>query len=70
MCIIEKSKKNLAKKVKLILSGTAEKIKIKISHDTIQRLNCVVHYLNMKIKGKWIEIIDFKLCSSLKLDGV
>ena len=30
-------------------------------HDTIQRLNCIVHYLNTKIKGTWVEIIKLKL---------
>ena len=44
--------------------------KIKNSHDAIKWLNCGVHYLNMKVKGKWVYIIDLKLCSSLKLDVV
>ena len=39
-------------------------------HDTIQRLNFVVHTLNMIMKKKSVEIIDLQLCSSLKLDGV
>ena len=41
-----------------------------LSHDRIQRLNCGVHYLNMKMKEKSVEIIDIQLCSSLKLDGM
>ena len=36
------------------------------SHDTIRRLNCVVPYLNKKMKQKSAEIIDLQLCSSLK----
>ena len=39
-------------------------------HDTIQELNCVVHYLNMKMEQKPSDIIDLQLFSSLKLDGV
>ena len=30
----------------------------------------IVHYLNMKIPDIFFEIIDLKLCSSLKWDGV
>ena len=67
MCIIEKSKKNIAKNFMLIFSGTVEN---NISHDKIQWLNCVVHYLNMKMKVKSVDIIDLKTCSSLKLDDV
>ena len=29
-----------------------------------------MHYLNMKIKRKWVDIIDLKFFSSLKWDGV
>ena len=46
------------------------KIIIVFAHDTIQWLNYVIHYLNMKIKGTCVEIIDLKLCISLKWDGV
>ena len=38
-----------------------------LSHNTIQELNCVVHYLNIKMKEKSVEIIDFQLGSLLKL---
>ena len=69
MYIIKKSKKNYSEKTLSDFFGTVEK-NWKLAHDTIQCLNFVVHYLNMKIKGKWVDIIDFKLCSSLKWDGV
>ena len=70
MCIIEKSKKNHGeKKIKLIFFETVEKNDF-FAHETIQWLNYVLHYLNMKIKGKWVEIMDLKFCSSLKWDGV
>ena len=35
-----------------------------------QLLSCVVHYLNMKTKGKLVEIIDLQICSTLKLNCV
>ena len=41
-----------------------------MDHDTIQWLKNVVHYLNIKMKGKSVEIIGLQLCSSLKWDGV
>ena len=54
MFIILKNQKNLYKKYcKSIFSETVEKV-----HDTIQQLKKVVHYLNIKIKGKPVEIID------------
>ena len=56
-------------KCRLIFSRTAEKIKI-IAHDTTQCLKNVVHYLNMKMPDILVGIIDFNLCSSIKLDGV
>ena len=37
-----------------------------MARDTIQRLKCVVHYLNTKMKEKSVEIIDLKLGSLLK----
>ena len=46
MCIIKNSKNKIAKHFKLYLSGTVEKN----SHNTIQWLNCVIQYLNIKIK--------------------
>ena len=39
---------------------------IYLVQDTIKWLNCVMYYLNMKMKEKLVEIIDLKLCSSLK----
>ena len=50
MCIIEKIKKTIAKNFKLIFSGTVDFLFF--AQDTIQWLNFVVHYFNMKIKGK------------------
>ena len=42
-----KKQNKIAKHFKLFFSGTIEKTK-KIAHDTIQWLNYVVNYLNMK----------------------
>ena len=58
--MIEKSRKINSKKtlsrfsLKLLKKGNA--------HDTIQRLKYVVHYLNMKMKEKLVDIIDLKIC--------
>ena len=41
-----------------------------LAHDTIQILNGVVQFLNLKIKEKSVDIIGLKLCTSLKLDRV
>ena len=65
---LKKAKKPQQTKFKLIFSGAVKKNKI--ADDTIQYLNCVVHYLNMKTKGKLIDTIELKLCKSLKCDGV
>ena len=35
-------------------------------HDTIKWLNCVVHYLNVKINWKLVDKINAQLCSTLK----
>ena len=65
ICIIRRTKKLMATKLlvnelwTVIFEGF-------LSHDTIQRLNCVVGYLNMKMKGTSAEIIAFQLFSSLK----
>ena len=67
--LLEKEKKPQPKNFKLIFFGTIEKNQ-KVAHDTIQWLNRVLRYLNMKIKGTGVEIIDLKYCSSLKWDGV
>ena len=64
-----KLKNPLRKNFKLIFYGTVKDIYI-ISHDKIQRLKNVVHYLNMKIPDILVEIIDLRFCSSLKWDGV
>ena len=41
-----------------------------MAHDTIQWLKYVMHYLNMKMKAKLVEIIDIQLGSLLKQDHV
>ena len=65
--LLKKSKKTLSKKnCKSIFSKTVRKM----AHDTIQWLKNVVHYLNMKTKGKPVDIIDLQILSSLKWDGV
>ena len=53
-CALLKKAKNHSKKT---LSWFSLELKKKIARNTIQWLNCVVHYLNVKIKGKWIDII-------------
>ena len=63
MCIIEKSRKSIAKKLEVNFIWNLGK---RFSHNTIQCLKNVVHYLNMKIPDILVEIIDLQLCSSLK----
>ena len=65
--IIEKSKKINSEKT---VSQFSLKPFKKMAHDAIQWLKNSVQYLNVKRKGKMVEIIDLKLCSSLKWDGV
>ena len=48
ICIIEKSKKMNSEKTVSRFSLKP----FKKAHDTIQCIKCVVHYLNMKMKGK------------------
>ena len=60
MCIIEK-KNPWRKKFKLIFSGNVKK-----NLDTLQCLINFVDYLNTKMKDILVEIIDLKICSSLK----
>ena len=62
MCIIEKARKFIAKNCKLIFSGTVEKNCSR--HNSIPEN--VIHYLNMKMIDKLVEMIDLKLCISLK----
>ena len=57
--LLKKAKKTIAKNFKLF--SLEPYIFLYFAHDTIQWLNCVVHYLNMKIKEKWFEIIDLKV---------
>ena len=63
---MKKANNSIATKLQVNLLNICEKIKIFLMYDTIQRLNCVVHYLNMKLKEKLVEIIDLQLCNSLK----
>ena len=37
-----------------------------MAHDTIQILNCVVGYFNVKMKKKLAEKVDIKICGELK----
>ena len=67
--LLKKQNNKQQKKCKLIFSKTVIQTKKK-SHDTIQWLRFVVHYLNMKIKGKLVEIVYLKPFSSLKWDHV
>ena len=65
--IIGKTKKiNIEKNCKSIFYKSEQNNLKQLSHDTIQLLKCVVHYLNMKMKEKSVEIVDLQLCSSLK----
>ena len=41
-----------------------------MAHNTIQWLKCIVHYLDMKIKEKYAEMVELKFVSSLKYDCV
>ena len=63
-----KKQKSISKNFKLIFSKTVDLLLF--AHDTIQCLKNVVYYLNMKIPDILVGIIDLKLCSSLKWDGV
>ena len=70
-CINEKANNSIATKLQVnLLNNCGQKLKSFLVHDTIQWLHCIIHYLNMKMKGKSVEIIDLQLCSSLKWDGV
>ena len=62
---IEKSKKK-KKNCRSKFYKTITTIEEKLAQDTIKWLKFVVHYLNMKLKDKLVEIIDLQLCSSLK----
>ena len=66
MYIIEKSKKIHSKNNVGPFSFKPQKK----AHDTIQLLKNVVYYLNIKMKGKLVEILDLQLYCSLKWDGV
>ena len=37
-----------------------------MDNDTIQQLKNVVHNLNMKMKGKLVDLIDLQICSLLE----
>ena len=69
-CNIEKSKKKHSEKTCSYFFCDHRKKSFVFAHDTIQLMSFFLHYLNMKIKGSWVEIIDLKIHSSLKLDGV
>ena len=47
-----------------------KKIELFLVHDTIQWLNCIVHYINVKMNWKLGEKINAKLWSALKLERV
>ena len=55
ICIIEKTKNKHSKNT---LSWFYLEPWICFYHNTIQWLNCVVHYLNIKMKGYLVDIID------------
>ena len=60
--IFEKSNCSIAIKLYVNFLNHCNQQLLFFVHDTIQWLNCVVHYLNMKMKGKLVEIIDLQLC--------
>ena len=41
---------------------------IYLSRDTIQRLNCVMGYFNVKPKQYLVDIIDLQIFDSIKLE--
>ena len=65
-CIFEKFYNSIATKM---CANFAKKLctfyKLLLVHYTIQWLNCVVHYLNIKINWKLVEKINAQLCSAL-----
>ena len=57
ICINSKSQKTDS--YKTVSQLTIEPyFSICLAHDTIQRLHCVLHYLNMKMREKSVKIID------------
>ena len=66
LAFLRKVNNLIATKMYANLLNNHWKIRTLLVQDTIQWLNCVVHYLNMKVKWKLVEKINVKLCSSLK----
>ena len=66
----KKQENSWRKTCKMIFSGTIKKYIYIYAHDTIQCLENVLHYLNMKMPGILVEIIDLQICSSLKWDSL
>ena len=65
-CIIGKLKINIYKTVNQFTKTLPNIYSKYLAHDTIQRLNCVMGYFNVKIKETFVEAIDLKLRGSLK----
>ena len=63
MCIIEKKRKTIAKTLEVNFLLTRLKKNNCSRHNSMTKL--CHKYLNMKIKEKWVEIIDLKRISSL-----
>ena len=59
ICVIEKFEKLIATKLQVDLLWNRLKT---LAQDTIQRLNCVVFYLNMNIREKYVDMVDLQLC--------
>ena len=64
--IIEKANNSIATRLQTNLLNNRNNIFDILVQETIQRLNCVVNYLNMKMKEKKFDRIDLQLFSSLK----
>ena len=64
-CALLKKAENLPQDFKLIFSGTLEKTS---QHNSMTKLFCAL--FNYENEGTLVEIVDLKICSSLKLNGV
>ena len=65
-CFFETVNNSIAKDLWSNLLDNREKIELFLVHDTIQWLNWVVHYLNVKINWKLVEKTNAQLWSALK----